>query len=330
MVLAKLIQAAEIEETDRVLIVGCTTGYSAAIVASLAGSVVALEEGRGCRPRPRRPCRRSACECRGGARAADGRLARRRALRRHPDRWGDRGYAGLDSARSSRRAAGWFACVAASPGRRPLLYRLIEGELSGRPIFDATAPLLPGFAEKPALFSDAVRTLSLRCSEKAPSPLSFSGWKRGRGCSGPNPAVIGTGARRTGNSGPVARMRWCARSSVNAEEELGAFGGGVGGIGHDRHSRIWRYASNARWCRPIRTIRRSMRSARRCAPRTKMFRRLCPVIGRRSARPVRMASCIPTQTEPRSDARPAVTITVAANRMDDPKSVGANADPDTL
>ena len=37
MVLAKLIQAAEIAETDRVLIVGCTTGYSAAIVASLAG-----------------------------------------------------------------------------------------------------------------------------------------------------------------------------------------------------------------------------------------------------------------------------------------------------
>ena len=31
MVLAKLIQAAEIAETDRVLIVGCTTGYSAAI-----------------------------------------------------------------------------------------------------------------------------------------------------------------------------------------------------------------------------------------------------------------------------------------------------------
>ena len=45
MVLAKLIQAAEIAETDRVLIVGCTTGYSAAIIASLAGSVVALEEG---------------------------------------------------------------------------------------------------------------------------------------------------------------------------------------------------------------------------------------------------------------------------------------------
>ena len=45
MVLAKLIQAAEIADTERVLIVGCTTGYSAAIIASLAGSVVALDEG---------------------------------------------------------------------------------------------------------------------------------------------------------------------------------------------------------------------------------------------------------------------------------------------
>src|SRR5436190_21707970 len=44
MVLSKLIQAAKITDTDRVLVVGCGTGYSAAILASLAGSVVALEE----------------------------------------------------------------------------------------------------------------------------------------------------------------------------------------------------------------------------------------------------------------------------------------------
>ena len=44
MVLAKLIQAAEIGECDRVLDVGCTTGYASAVLARLAGSVVALEE----------------------------------------------------------------------------------------------------------------------------------------------------------------------------------------------------------------------------------------------------------------------------------------------
>jgi len=44
MVFAKLLQAAEIRESDRVLDVGCTTGYSAAVLAKLAGHVVALEE----------------------------------------------------------------------------------------------------------------------------------------------------------------------------------------------------------------------------------------------------------------------------------------------
>jgi len=42
-VMAKLLQAAEIQADDIVLVVGCTTGYAAAIVARLAGSVVALE-----------------------------------------------------------------------------------------------------------------------------------------------------------------------------------------------------------------------------------------------------------------------------------------------
>src|ERR1700736_6685878 len=44
MVLAKLIQAAGIAEGDRVLDVGCATGYSAAVLAKLAGQVVALED----------------------------------------------------------------------------------------------------------------------------------------------------------------------------------------------------------------------------------------------------------------------------------------------
>jgi hypothetical protein len=31
-----------------------------------------------------------------------------------------------------------------------MIYRLVEGELSGRPVFDAAAPVLPGFVEPPA------------------------------------------------------------------------------------------------------------------------------------------------------------------------------------
>jgi len=44
IVFGKLLQAAGIKETDRVLDVGCATGYSAAVLARLAGKVVALEE----------------------------------------------------------------------------------------------------------------------------------------------------------------------------------------------------------------------------------------------------------------------------------------------
>ncbi|MBS7546289.1 protein-L-isoaspartate O-methyltransferase family protein [Ancylobacter oerskovii] len=44
MVLAKLLQAAEIGEGDLVLDVGASTGYSTAVLARLAGQVVALEE----------------------------------------------------------------------------------------------------------------------------------------------------------------------------------------------------------------------------------------------------------------------------------------------
>ncbi len=42
-VLAKMLQAADISETDRVLVVGCATGYSAAVVARLAAEVFATE-----------------------------------------------------------------------------------------------------------------------------------------------------------------------------------------------------------------------------------------------------------------------------------------------
>ena len=36
VVLAKMLQAAEIKETDRVLVVGCATGYAAAVIARFA------------------------------------------------------------------------------------------------------------------------------------------------------------------------------------------------------------------------------------------------------------------------------------------------------
>ena len=43
VVTAKMLQAAEIREGDNVLVVGCATGYAAAIIAKLAGQVTATE-----------------------------------------------------------------------------------------------------------------------------------------------------------------------------------------------------------------------------------------------------------------------------------------------
>lgn len=43
LIIARLIQAAEVQPTDIVLDVGCTTGYCAAVLARLAGAVVALD-----------------------------------------------------------------------------------------------------------------------------------------------------------------------------------------------------------------------------------------------------------------------------------------------
>lgn len=42
-VLAKLLQAADIKPTDKVLVVGCATGYSAAVLSKLSAEVVATE-----------------------------------------------------------------------------------------------------------------------------------------------------------------------------------------------------------------------------------------------------------------------------------------------
>jgi protein-L-isoaspartate(D-aspartate) O-methyltransferase len=43
VVIAKMLQAAEIRETDNVLVVGCASGYAAALAASLASRVTATE-----------------------------------------------------------------------------------------------------------------------------------------------------------------------------------------------------------------------------------------------------------------------------------------------
>ena len=120
MVLAKLIQAVEIAETDRVLIVGCTTGYSAAIIASLAGSVVALDEGVA----PAQAVKTLSSLGVTNVEVVRGPLTAGWPAGApydvDPDRRRDRDDAGVVPQRSSKKAAGSFACAGASLRRRPL------------------------------------------------------------------------------------------------------------------------------------------------------------------------------------------------------------------
>lgn len=150
MVLAKLIQAAEVGESDRVLDVGCATGYLAAVLGQLARSVVALEQD---------PVL---------ARLAQDNLP---AVGAHNvtvvagpliEGWpagapydvivlnGAAEVVPKALLRQLGEGGRLVGVVGRGPMTRAMLYRSSGGEASGRPVFDAVAPPLPGFAEPPA------------------------------------------------------------------------------------------------------------------------------------------------------------------------------------
>jgi protein-L-isoaspartate(D-aspartate) O-methyltransferase len=155
MVLAKLIQAAGLSANDHVLDVACGTGYSSAILSRLAGSVVALEEDASLAGLARQALSAvaasqvSACQISvvtgpltaGWAAAGPyDFILLNGATEVTPET-----YAG------QLKPHGRLACIyRAGPAGKAMLYRLVEGQLVGRPIFDATAPLLPGFVAPPA------------------------------------------------------------------------------------------------------------------------------------------------------------------------------------
>ena len=154
MVLARMIQAAELETGERVLDVACGTGYSSAILARLSASVTALEDdadrSRRCGEILAQLTPLGTGNVAAVVRPARGRLAGRRALRRDPGqrRLRDRA-AGADSA-SSTRADAWSPSWAPVRIGKATLFRKDHGEIGSRPLFDAAAPALPAFAKAPA------------------------------------------------------------------------------------------------------------------------------------------------------------------------------------
>ena len=149
MVLAKLIQAAELQPTDVVLDVACATGYTAAVLARLAARVTALEEDAAL----------AAVAKRALSDLAPGNVA----VVTGPLTAGWLAGAPYDvillegateivprSLFSQLRDGGRLLCIEGRNPGKAMVYRSVAGDVTGRPIFDAAAPLLPGFVEPPA------------------------------------------------------------------------------------------------------------------------------------------------------------------------------------
>jgi len=155
LVLARLLQLAEIGKTDKVLEIGCATGYATALLARLAGSVVGVE-----------------CDARLAAAARTNFAALGLGgilLHEGPLEAGWRGGAPYDvilingavgeipAAVSGQLGEGGRLVTVAAGGESPVDSRLghavlmtrAEGRVSSRPIFDASVQRLPGFARAP-------------------------------------------------------------------------------------------------------------------------------------------------------------------------------------
>ena len=149
MVLAKLIQLAEIGEHDRVLDVGGGTGYAAALLARLAGQVVALEQD------PNLARYASAALAAAGVpnvKTVTGTLTQGVPADGPYDvilLEGATEVAPEPLLRQLRNNGRLVCVMGAGAGGKAVLYRAIDGDFSGHAAFEANAPLLPGFAKQP-------------------------------------------------------------------------------------------------------------------------------------------------------------------------------------
>jgi protein-L-isoaspartate(D-aspartate) O-methyltransferase len=151
VVLGKLIQAAEVGEDERVLDVGCATGYSSALLAKLARVVVALEEDQALAAGAARTL---AAVGAGNVKVETGRFVEGWPREAPYDVILFNGsteiapQALLDQLADGGRLV---AVLGRNPIGRGTVYRRSGTHVSAYPEFDAVAPLLPGFA-KPAAF----------------------------------------------------------------------------------------------------------------------------------------------------------------------------------
>jgi protein-L-isoaspartate(D-aspartate) O-methyltransferase len=149
--IGKLLQAAEIGEGDNVLVVGCATGYLAALTAKLARQVTATESDSALVAKAKDAfaaigltnvtCKAAACAEGDPAAAPYDVIILNGATEVTPD-----GLFG--QLREGGRLVGIWA--ESRPSRAMIVTRT-HGEFGHRPLFDAAAPVLPGL-ERAAAF----------------------------------------------------------------------------------------------------------------------------------------------------------------------------------
>lgn len=147
MVLAKLIQAADISPEARVLDIGCATGYGAAVLARIAGHVVALEQDNALAQAARK-----ALSGQPNVNVVSGPLTAGWPQGAPYDAVVLEGATEIEPEKflSQLRGGGRLVCVLGNgPAARAMLYCRSGDELGGRAIFDATAAVLPGFVKTP-------------------------------------------------------------------------------------------------------------------------------------------------------------------------------------
>lgn len=149
-VLAKMLQAAEIKSSDRVLVVGCATGYAAAIAARLAAEVTATESDSALAAKAQAILARNGCDNVTVRAAAPGDGDSAKAPY---DVIVLNGATGIvpqrlyEQLRDGGRLVGVFAT---SRPARATLVTSSHGDFGHRALFDAAAPLLPGMEPVPA------------------------------------------------------------------------------------------------------------------------------------------------------------------------------------
>ena len=150
MVLAKLVQAAALRASDHVLDVGCASGYSSALLARLAHSVTALEEEEALIRLARDNLKAIGAD---NVTVVAGPLTQGWQATAPYDVMFLNGATEIAPEALCRqlKAGGRLVTVLGrAPTGQAILYRSVGDDVSGWPIFDAAAPLLPGFAAPPA------------------------------------------------------------------------------------------------------------------------------------------------------------------------------------